>query len=158
MWGIFYRILSVPQNTVMDLNNVMFALRWVIVYDLSNECKELAPWHCNRRQICQATMRVFEVNYLRVKMMVDFWWKTKRDEAVWCLALDVNHGIHNNLQLVTQGFYDFGWSMVLCDYLAAYSLQIIDESSVSTTHNPKVQSRNLTFKKSRFHSVHWAEW
>ena len=23
MWGIFYKILSVPQNTVTDLNNVM---------------------------------------------------------------------------------------------------------------------------------------
>lgn len=30
MWGILYRILSVPQNTIMDMNNVMVA--WILEF------------------------------------------------------------------------------------------------------------------------------
>ena len=37
MWGIFCRILSVPQNIVVDLKNVMGLLMDIISYFLSME-------------------------------------------------------------------------------------------------------------------------
>jgi hypothetical protein len=38
MWGLFYIILSVPQNNVMDLNNVMVnGLVWKHIFFWKNE-------------------------------------------------------------------------------------------------------------------------
>jgi hypothetical protein len=47
MWGIFHRILSVPQNTVMDLNNVMPVSGLHI--DLDQLENEATPWITQHR-------------------------------------------------------------------------------------------------------------
>ena len=48
MWGIFYKILSVPQNIVMDLNNVMDLNLYITIGFLCalNMIASLKPtWH-----------------------------------------------------------------------------------------------------------------
>jgi hypothetical protein len=41
MWGIFYIVLLVPQNTFMDLKNVMVKKKVVFVTQRFNLCKSI---------------------------------------------------------------------------------------------------------------------